>query len=182
MVYRFKIVSDEVENFCREIEIDSESSFLALRNAILDSVKYTKDEMNSFFLCDDEWQKHEEITLEDMGLSSSDEDLWIMEETPIENLVEEEGQRLIFVFDYITERSFFMELKEIITGKTLKDPLCIRKEGKAPAQHVDLDEFDAEIDKKAAAILTEDMDIDFYGDSEFNEEELPEGLDDFSIN
>lgn len=182
MVYRFKIVSDEVENFCREIEIDSEASFLALRNAILDSVNYTKDEMDSFFLCDDEWQKHEEITLEDMGMSTSDEDVWIMEETPVENLVEDEGQRLIFVFDYITERSFFMELKEIITGKTLKDPLCIRKEGKAPKQHVDLDEFDAEIDKKAAAMLPEDLDVDFYGDSEFNEDELPEGFDDFNIN
>ena len=74
MVYRFKIVSDEVDNFCREIEIDSDANFLELRNAILDSVGYTKDEMSSFFLCDEAWQKCEEITLEDMG-SSSDEDI-----------------------------------------------------------------------------------------------------------
>ena len=126
MVYRFKIVSDEVDNFRREIEIDSDANFLELRNAILDSVGYTKDEMNSFFLCDDGWQKCEEITLEDMG-SSSDEDIWIMEDTHINELVEEEGQRLIFVFDYLTERSFFMELKSIITGKTIMDPLCTRK-------------------------------------------------------
>ena len=53
MVYRFKIVSDEVDNFCREIEIDSDANFLELRNAILDSVGYTKDEMSSFFLCDE---------------------------------------------------------------------------------------------------------------------------------
>ena len=44
------MVSDEVENFCREIEIDADANFLILRNAILDSVGYTKDEMNSFFL------------------------------------------------------------------------------------------------------------------------------------
>lgn len=180
MVYRFKIVSDEVDNFRREIEIDSDANFLELRNAILDSVGYTKDEMNSFFLCDDGWQKCEEITLEDMG-SSSDEDIWIMEDTHINELVEEEGQRLIFVFDYLTERSFFMELKSIITGKTLMDPLCTRKEGKAPAQHIDLDEFDAKMDKKAAAAL-EDFDTDFYGDSEFNEEELGEGFDDLTFN
>ena len=48
MVYRFKLVSDEVDNFSREIEIDSEASFLQLRNAILDSVGYSKDELDSF--------------------------------------------------------------------------------------------------------------------------------------
>ena len=62
MVYRFKLVSDEADNFSREIEIDSEASFLQLRNAILDSVGYSKDELDSFFLCDDDWQKEEEIT------------------------------------------------------------------------------------------------------------------------
>lgn len=178
MVYRFKLVSDEVENFCREIEIDADANFLVLRNAILDSVGYTKDEMNSFFLCDDNWDKREEITLEDMG-SSSDEDIWLMEDTHINELVEEEGQRLIFVFDYLTERSFFMELKSIIPRKTMMDPLCTRKEGKVPPQHVDMDEFDAKIDKKAAA-AADGLDIDFYGDSEFSEDELPEGFEDFN--
>ena len=42
MVYRFKLVSDEATNFAREIEIDSDSTFLHLRNAILDSVDYSK--------------------------------------------------------------------------------------------------------------------------------------------
>ena len=179
MIYRFKVVSDEADNFRREIEIDADASFLELRNAILDSVGYTKDEMDSFFLCDDDWSKHEEITLEDMG-SGSDEDVWIMEDTHINELVEEEGQRLIFVFDYLTERSFFMELKKIIPGKTLLDPLCTRKEGKAPAQHVSLDEFEAKVDQRAAAAATDmDLDADLYGDSQFDINELPEGLEEF---
>ena len=59
MVYKFKLVSDEVSNFSREIEIDSNSTFLQLRNAILDSVGYSKDDIDSFFLCDDEWQLQE---------------------------------------------------------------------------------------------------------------------------
>ena len=59
MVYKFKLVSDEVSNFSREIEIDANSSFLQLRNAILDSVDYSKDDIDSFFLCDDEWQREE---------------------------------------------------------------------------------------------------------------------------
>lgn len=181
MVYKFKLVSDEVSNFSREIEIDANSSFLQLRNAILDSVNYTKDDIDSFFLCDDEWQRQEEITLEDMG-SSSDQDIWIMEDTPLNELIEEEGQKLVFVFDYMTERSFFMEMKEAVPGRTLSDPICTVKRGKAPAQNVDLDEFEKQIDQNAKKQV-EDIDIEeFYGDTDFNEDELGSGFDDLSLN
>lgn len=181
MIYRFKIVSDEVDNFCREIKIDSEANFLQLRNAILESVDYTKDEMNSFFICDDEWNKEEEVTLEDMG-SDSDQDVWLMDDTALSELIEEEGQHIIFEFDYLTQRSFFMELKEIITGQTLMDPLCTRKEGKAPRQKIDLDEFDAKLEKnKKSSSLEDDLDLDFYGDSSYNDDEL-NGFEDLNFN
>ena len=81
MVYRFKLVSDEVSNFSREIEIDSQNTFLQLRNVILESVDYTKDELDSFFLCNDDWEREEEITLEDMGNLAIDQDCWLMEST-----------------------------------------------------------------------------------------------------
>lgn len=176
MVYRFKLVSDEVENFSREIEIDADSNFLILRNAILDSVGYTKDELSSFFLCEEGWEKKEEITLEDMG-SDSDQDIWLMEDTHINELVEDEGQRLIFVFDYMTDRSFFMELKKIIPHKSLMDPLCTRKEGKVPPQHIDMDQFEININKQSEALA---MDMDFYENDEYNDDELPEGIEEFN--
>lgn len=182
MVFRFRIVSDEVTNFCREIEIDADASFLQLRNAILDCVDYTKDEMSSFYLCNDEWEKNEEVTLEDMG-SASDEDIWIMEDTPLSELIEDEGQHIAFVFDYLTERCFYMELKEVITGRTMSDPLCTRKEGKAPAQFIEPEEIEEHIEKKAALSLpADDFDSEFYGDSDFNDDELAEGFDDLNFN
>lgn len=48
MVFNFLIVSDEVEDFRREIAIDSEATFLDLQNAILDSVGYSHSELTSF--------------------------------------------------------------------------------------------------------------------------------------
>lgn len=188
MVYRFKLVSDEVSNFSREIEIDSNSSFLQLRNAILDSVDYAKDDIDSFFLCDDEWNRKEEITLEDMGrddlITSSDQDIWIMEDTPLNELIEEEGQKLIFVYNYLTEGSFFMEMKEAIPGRNLSDPICTVKRGKAPAQYVDLDEFEKTFEvHESKTIGEEDLDLeDLYGDSDYNEDELGSGFDDLSLN
>ena len=181
MVYKFKLVSDEVSNFSREIEIDANSSFFQLRNAILDSVNYTKDDMDSFFLCDEEWQRQEEITLEDMG-SSSDQDIWIMDDTPLNELIEEEGQKLVFVFDYLTERSFFMEMKEAVPGRNLSDPICTVKRGNPPVQRVDMDEFERQIDQNVKKQV-EDLDIeDLYGDTEYNDDELGSGFEDLSLN
>lgn len=177
MVYRFKLVSDEVSNFSREIEIDSENTFLQLRNAILESVNYTKDELDSFFLCNDEWEREDEITLEDMGNSASDQDLWLMENTPLSELIEDEGQKVSFVFDYLTERSFFMELKEMIPDRELVEPICTVKVGKAPQQFVDMDEFDKKIDAKLSQTSLEDIDLESIDESNFNDEDLADGFD-----
>ena len=104
MIYKFRIVSDEVDNFKREIAIDADATFLSLRNAICESVGYDKGQMNSFFLCDNGWEKGKEITLEDMG-SDSSEDVYLMDESVISDFIEDEGQRLIFVFDYLDRKS-----------------------------------------------------------------------------
>lgn len=175
MVYKFCIVSDEVDNFKLEVIIDSDDTFLRLRNTILESVGYAKDQMESFFICDDDWTKRQEITLVEMD-TDSDEDSYIMEDTIISDLVEDEGQKLLFVFDYFNERCFFMEMKEIITGKNLLDPLCQRKEGRAPRQFVEMEEFN---ERKVVAAPLPDMDEEFYGDEGYNDDELEslEGLE-----
>ncbi len=180
MIFKFRIVSDEVDNFKREIDIDADDTFLSLRNAICESVNYDKNQMNSFFLCDGGWEKGKEITLEDMG-SDSSEDVYLMEDTVLSDFIEDEGQRLIFVFDYMTDRSFFIEMKQSVPGKSLHEPVCAVSMGQAPAQFVDLAEFESKIDTKAAAAVS-DMDEDFYGSDEFNADEFDaEGFDEMSF-
>ena len=172
MIYKFRIVSDEVDNFKREIAIDADATFLSLRNAICESVGYDKGQMNSFFLCDNGWEKGKEITLEDMG-SDSSEDVYLMDESVISDFIEDEGQRLIFVFDYLTERAFFMELKTAEPGKHLQDPLCTLSMGQAPAQFVDMKDFEVIIDAKtAAAIADPEIDEEFHGSDEFTPDEF----------
>ena len=67
MVYKFIIGSEESENFKLEIVIDAADTFMRLRNAILDAVGYSKDQMDSFFICDEDWNNEKEITYMDMG-------------------------------------------------------------------------------------------------------------------
>lgn len=174
MIFNFRLVSDEVDNFKREIEIDADDTFLDLRNAICDAVQYDRSEMCSFFLCDDSWEKEKEITLEDMG-TDSDEDTYLMDECILSYYLDDEGQKLMFVFDYMTDRAFFLQLKKIITGKSLKDPVCTLSMGKAPDQHIDMKRFEAEIDAKAAKQASledfgEDFDEDGYNEDEFDPE------------
>ena len=40
MIYRFTIISDEVDDFIREIKIDSEATFFDLHEAILKAAGY----------------------------------------------------------------------------------------------------------------------------------------------
>lgn len=165
MVYKFRIISDEVDDFLREIKIDSEASFLDFHEAILKSTGYKDDQMTSFFICDDDWEKEIEVTLEDMGNSSSEEDSFVMKDTPLSELVEDEKQKLIYVFDPLAERVFFIELSEIITGKDLEHAICSRKEGNPPQQTIDFEE-------QMANNTSLDLGEDFYGDQEYNIDEL----------
>ena len=170
MIYRFTIISDEVDDFVREIQIDPEATFFDLHEAILKAANYTNDQMTSFFICDDDWEKEKEITLEEMD-DNPEMDSWVMKDTTISELIEDEKQKLLYVFDYMTERCFFIELSEIITGKEMKGAKCTKKEGDAPKQTIDFEEM-------AANSGSLDLDENFYGDQDFDMEDFDqEGFD-----
>lgn len=174
MIYRFTLISDEADDFIREIQIDPEATFYDFHEAIVKSVGYTDDQMTSFFICDDDWEKEKEVTLEEMD-DNPEIDSWVMKDTQVSELVEDEKQKLLYVFDYMTERCFFIELSEIITGKNMTGAKCTKKAGEAPKQTVDFEEM-------AAASGSLDLDESFYGDQDFDMEDFDKegfgGLDD----
>ena len=163
MLYKFTILSDESDNFVRVIKIDSEAKFIDLHNAILDSVSYEKNQMTTFFICSDNWEKGQEVTLVEME-STSEYDNLVMENTSLEELLIDENQKLLYVFDMISERVFFMELTEIIPRKNLDKPVCITSEGDAPIQIMP--------DDGLTVIPKENIDENFYGDEDYEPEEL----------
>lgn len=173
MIYNFRIVSDEVDNFRRDIQIDADATFLDLRNAIYDSVGYDKNQMCSFFICDQDWEKEREITLEDMGLDAS-EDSYLMDDTILSDEIEDEGQRLILTFDYMNDRSFYIEMKSSQTGKNLLEALCTSSMGQPPVQESELELPEAKPGKTTAKSI-DDFDEDFYGSDSYNEDEYEAG-------
>ena len=165
MIYKFTVLSDEVDNFVRVIKIDPEATFFDLHNTILESVKYDKNQMTSFFICSDEWEKEQEVTLIEMD-SSSEYDNLVMDKTKLEELLDDEKQKLLYVFDMISDRAFFIELTEIIPGKSVSKPEVVSTEGNAPQQIM------AEEAITVAPKLN--LDENFYGDEDFDIDELDE--------
>ena len=169
MIYKFRIVSDEVNNFKREIDINAADTFMDLKNAICDSVGYDKNQMCSFFICNDNWEKMKEVAMEEMGFDS-DQDVALMDDTDLDSLIEDEGQKLIFVFDYLTDRCFYMDMKSSRSGQ-IQDPVCTLSVGAAPSQFTDIDEF-AKITDVSSSIEDIDTDADFYGSESYNPDEF----------
>ncbi len=165
MVYKFTILSDEIDNFVRVINIDPEATFFDLHDTILNSVNFEKNQMTTFFICSDDWEKEQEVTLVEME-SDSEYDNLVMDETKLEELLSEEKQKLLYVFDLISDRAFFIELSEIIPGKKVDKPTCISSKGIPPQQIL------VNLDENFAPKIN--LDETFYGDEDFELDELDE--------
>ena len=57
MIYRIKFSCDDVDDFRRVYEADSDATFLDLHDALLQSVGYPDNQMTSFYMCNDHWRK-----------------------------------------------------------------------------------------------------------------------------
>lgn len=161
MIYRFTIISDEVDNFMREIKIDSDATFLDLHQLIISSCGYTDDQLTSFTICENGWEKGQEITMEVMDTDSY-EDSFIMAETELSEFLEDEKQHLLYTFDPLADRVFFIELSEVITGKSLAEGKVTKSVGDAPKQVLDFDEMFNANPIQSGSLFDEDE--DFFGD------------------
>ena len=109
-----------------------------------------------------------------------------MDSTRISELVEDEGQRLMFVFDYLTDRAFFMEMKELTTSRNLKEPICTCSMGNPPKQLIDFEEFERQLNKAQADTSIDDLgDIgeEWEGEEGYNEDEFePDSYSELEFN
>ena len=115
MRFRIKFISDEVDGFLREVEINDDATFLDLSQAVLRACDYPDDQMTSFFLCNDEWERGVQITREDMMVGES-EDIYVMVDTRLSEFIEDEGQHLEYIFDPFNDRFFYMTVRAILSG------------------------------------------------------------------
>ena len=106
MIYRFRAIldHDNKEDIFRDIEIRKTDTFEDLFNVLTQSFGFDGSEMASFYVSDDQWQQGQEIALFDMG---ENEDIRLMNETIIEDIVDEDQTKLIFVYDFLNMWTFW---------------------------------------------------------------------------
>ncbi len=152
MILRIRLTFLEDKNFFRDFEIHSEKTFLDFHKIIQKELNYEKEYMASFFLCDKEWERKEEITLIDIGDDLvSKMPIHKMEESVIEEFLDEEGQRMSYLFDFFSDRSFYMEVSDSRDDKNDEEfntINCIDGHGDPPPQTLMVDEFGVVIRKK----------------------------------
>jgi len=132
MIYRFQIISQESQNFQLEVKLDGKHSFFDFHSIIQKSLGYESYQLASFFISDRRWKKLKEISMLDLGVNGVA--FYIMQKTSLESLVNDLNTKLIYTFDFLNDRSLFIELTEIIMEKNLSEPLVTLKKGDTPVQ------------------------------------------------
>lgn len=168
MTYRITIFSQEVDDFAMEAKIDAEAKFSELHNLILSTCNYQDKNNHGFLICDDEWRVKEHIRQNTPKDISSEEDVNLMQNCSLRDFLEEEGQRIAYVFDPDGKRFFLMEISEIIFGLPEKEGRISRKHGIPPTQHIN----DVAAQHAPEVTEEEETEEDFYGDDDFEEGEL----------
>ena len=139
MIFKFRIISSEVGDFVRDIEIRSDQTFYDLHVALTNNFHYDNSQLASFFISNMDWEKELEITLFDISEGTSS-NIRIMDQTHLDELIHEKKQRLLYVFDYYNERLLFLELMDIMQEK--KDasyPVISLAKGSPPPQILIID-------------------------------------------
>lgn len=166
--------SEETENFVMEIKASPSTSFLDLHNLILRECGYKEQKNHTFLICNDNWKVQEKIHLRDTGSTDYDEDLYIMEDTTLEDFIEEEGQKIAYIFDEDGHRPFLIELVENIFGERTGHSYVSRRKGTPPAQITDEQETDPDntANTQESSNSNEENEDASSGNDSFAEDEL----------
>ena len=167
--YKFRVLidTDKSEEIFRDIVISSTENFEAFYFAILGAYEFSGQELGSFYVSNNEWDKGHEIALMDMQLSDNLDSPSIMKETIVQDLVTSSTQKFIMVYDFLRMWCFLIELVELLDENTL-EPRIELSVGIAPredSREIDLSgglagSSSMELGNDFDDIFSEDMDDD----------------------
>jgi hypothetical protein len=146
----------EIDNkVFRDIEILDSSNFVELHDAIKKAYDFTDKELASFYLSDADWEKGDEIVLDDLG--EGDTPPLIMKDTLLSDQIFEKRQHLFYVYDFLMCKTFFVEVLDISDAKEgITYPRLLRSVGETP-------EYEDPLANLSADDFMDDID-DEYGD------------------
>lgn len=113
MIYRFRAILDhhQKDDIFRDIEIRKTDTFEDLHNVVTQCFGFDGSEMASFYVSNEQWEQGQEIALFEMEDSSNAK---MMNETILEDIVDDKNTKLIYVYDFLNMWTFLIELGEIV--------------------------------------------------------------------
>ena len=135
-IYRFRVLIDDKSEAFRDIEIRNEQTFFDLHVAIKKAFGFTGEEMASFYVSDEAWDKGTEIPLADLGFAEDGgTPPALMKEVLISDHMRSTKQRYLYVYDFLLNWNFMVELVhagEPVKGK--RYPVVVFKNGEPPGE------------------------------------------------
>jgi hypothetical protein len=194
MIYKFKVLSEEDDKFFMDIEIMSDQTFYDLHDFIQEELEYDSSLLATFFIATHNWQRKQEISLIEIDGKAGEKTI-AMDKAVLSTFMKDAHQKLIYLFDFINQRSFFIELMETKQETSNRYyPICVDFGGEIPLQFgkktikksslFDDDDDDINVfsSKKAAPIIDDELEEDFASESfekdiqfEFEEDSLLSG-------
>jgi hypothetical protein len=112
MIFLFRIISDENPDFFRDLVAGGSDTFLDFHNTLQKELGYDPTQLASFFITNADWEKEHEITLIDM-MQEPGVKTYTMDQVTLEEYIKELDQRMLYLFDFFSDRAFFIELIEM---------------------------------------------------------------------
>ena len=165
MQYLIRVICDESEDFRRDLLINDDATFLDLSHLLLTSCGYPDDQMTSFYLCNDEWERGEQITREDVSDSAVDRDVYTMADTELSEFFDNGVRHFEYCFDPFNDRVFSLSVRDEPPGSG--EPEIVRSVGAAPVQIGDIDFGDTILPSTGST-----DDFDDFGITSYNSDEL----------
>ncbi|SNR58615.1 pRiA4b ORF-3-like protein [Lutibacter agarilyticus] len=166
MAYKFRVILDVEEDVFRDIIVASNIHLEELHFTIAKSFGFKGQEMASFYTTDVNWEQGEEIPLFDM---SEDGMAITMEKCLVAETFKRKGDKLIYVYDFMSMWSFFVEVTDIADATEENLPIIALSFGDVPDEAPEK-EFTAEIS------LDDEDEIDI-----FNDENNFDSIDDLDL-
>lgn len=166
MIFQFMVLSDENDRFVRDYRILYNTMLSDFHNHICTDLGFDPCAMASFFESDRQWNKLSEYTLMDMGIEE-DGAAQMMSRVALDNLISENGDRLIYTFDVFGNRSLYLEM---VGARKAEDgvqyPCTKCSEGDPPAQ------FDLNAIDPALSVFDDVMEefADFEADESYDDD------------
>ncbi len=174
---KFRILLDtEKDNeVFRDIVINEDDNFESLYNAIVSAFNFQGDQMASFYISNDEWDKGHEISLMDMnyGDESINEVAAVMSDAKLRDFMQKEDQKVILVYDFLKMWIFLIELVER-PAENVSAPTVSFSIGIAPPEDSRVVAGEDDDDLFASDEMEDEDDDDFGFEDGYDDDDLSE--------